>query len=120
MSMASHAPSRNRRNFGIRFGLAILSRPVFRLTSNTQASMWVECLLRQTEPSRLRPDQGKSPILARSIVAACNEQMAMAIYRKERRHFFPPPKRGGKKCLFLWMMLYPAHCNACEQRILSV
>src|SRR6266699_5443527 len=100
MSMASHAPSLNRRNFGICFGRAILSRPEFRLTSNTQASMWVECLLRQTEPSRLRPDQGKSPILARSIAAVCNGQMAMAIYRKERRHFFPPPNGAGRNAFF--------------------
>src|SRR5438105_5046354 len=102
MSMASHEPSRNRRNFGIHFVLAILSRPVFRLTSNTQVSMWAECLLRQTGPSRLRPDQGKSPILARSTVAVCNEQMAMAIYRKERQHFLPLPplKWGGSQCRF--------------------
>src|SRR5205085_11860321 len=64
--------------------------------------MWAECLLRQTGPSRLRPDQGKSPILARSTVAVCNEQMAMAIYRKERQHFLPLPplKWGGSQCRF--------------------
>src|SRR4051794_40006313 len=102
MSTASHARSRNRRSSSTVFVLAILYAQWFRLTSNTQASMWAEYLLRQTEPSPLQPDQAKSPILARSIVAVCNEQMAMAISRKERRHFLPPPKRGGSPCRFFY------------------
>src|SRR5437588_9688594 len=100
MSTASHARSRNRRSSSTVFVLAILYAQWFRLTSNTQASMWAEYLLRQAEPSPLQPDQAKSPILARSIVAVCNEQMAMATSRKERRHFLPPPKRGGSPCRF--------------------